>query len=349
MANAHGDFHDVWIDPGNPNMMFTGDDGGLWRSQDGGTRWEHLMNLPVSQFYHVSADNAEPYHVYGGLQDNSCWVGDSSYPGGVSNSRWENMCGGDGFWMWEDPSDPAYIYAEAQGGDNRPRQSPHAWKPAPSSLMPQYGEKKLRFNWNTPIHMSPNEKGTIYMGAQFLFRSRDHGQSWERISPDLTTNDPEKQKQEESGGVTIDNSSAEMHTTIYSISESPKNGQIIWAGTDDGNLQITRDGGKTGPTSPATSRTCRRLLGLDWVEASRYAEGTAYATFDRHMFGDMKPYALQDYRLRQDLDGAARAGKRRSRLRARNQGRHGRSEPAVSGNRIRPVDLRGRRPALGAI
>src|ERR1039458_2276720 len=101
VTNAQGDFHDVWIDPGNPNMMFTGDDGGLWRSQDGGTRWEHLMNLPVSQFYHVSADNAEPYRVYGGLQDNSCWVGDSSYPGGVSNARWENMCGGDGFWMWE--------------------------------------------------------------------------------------------------------------------------------------------------------------------------------------------------------------------------------------------------------
>ena len=111
--------------------------------------------------------------------------------------------------------------------------------------LPNYGEKKLRFNWNTPIHMSPNEKGTIYIGAQFLFRSRDHGQSWDRISPDLTTNDPEKQKQEESGGVTVDNSSAEMHTSIYSISESPKNGQIIWVGTDDGNLQITRDGGKT--------------------------------------------------------------------------------------------------------
>jgi len=110
---------------------------------------------------------------------------------------------------------------------------------------PLYGEKKLHFNWNTPIHVSPNEKGTIYIGAQFLFRSRDHGQSWDRISPDLTTNDPEKQKQEESGGVTIDNSAAEMHTSIYSISESPKNGQIIWVGTRRGNLQITRDGAKT--------------------------------------------------------------------------------------------------------
>ena len=100
-GSAHGDFHDVWIDPANPNFMFAGDDGGLWRSLDGGTRWEHMVNLPVSQFYHVSVDMGEPYHVYGGLQDNSSWVGDSSYPSGVTNSRWENMFGGDGFWMWE--------------------------------------------------------------------------------------------------------------------------------------------------------------------------------------------------------------------------------------------------------
>ena len=117
VANAHGDFHDVWIDPSNPNVIYAGDDGGLWNSQDGGTRWAHQLNLPVSQFYHVSTDNADPYHVYGGLQDNSSWVGDSSYPNGVTNAQWENMYGGDGFWMFEDTSDPDYIYAEAQGGE----------------------------------------------------------------------------------------------------------------------------------------------------------------------------------------------------------------------------------------
>jgi len=289
---AHGDFHDVWIDPGNPNLVFTGDDGGLWRSQDGGTRWEHLMNLPVSQFYHVSVDQAEPYHVYGGLQDNSSWVGDSSYPGGIPNSRWENMFGGDGFWTWEDPSDAAYIYAEAQGGElgrvNRYTHETRAIKP-----YPQYGEKKLNFNWNTPIQMSPNEKGTIYLGAQFLFRSRDHGQSWERISPNLTTNDPEKQKQEESGGVTVDNSSAEMNNTVYSISESPRNGQVIWAGTDDGNLQITRDGGKSWTNVAGNVPGVGKSPWVSWVEAGRFAEGTAYATFDRHMYGDMKPYVCK--------------------------------------------------------
>ena len=295
-GSAHGDFHDVWIDPGNTNVILSGDDGGLWRSLDGGTRWEHIANLPVSQFYHVSVDMADPYRVYGGLQDNSSWVGDSSYPGGVTNSRWENMFGGDGFWVWEDPSDPTYVYAEAQGGEigrvNRFTHEIRAIKP-----YPQYGEKKLRFNWNTPIQTSPNEKGTIYMGAQYLFRSRDHGQSWERISPDLTTNDPEKQKQEESGGVTIDNSSAEMNTTIYSISESPKNGKVIWVGTDDGNLQVTRDGGKTWTNVVGNVPGIGKGSWVSWVEASRYSESVAYATFDRHMYGDMMThvYKTADY------------------------------------------------------
>ena len=121
---------------------------------------------------------------------------------------------------------------------------------------------KLRFNWNTPIALSPHEPGTVYIGAQFLFRSRDHGQTWERISPDLTTNDPQKQKQEESGGVTVDNSSAEMHTTIYSISESPLQAGLIWVGTDDGNVQLTRDGGTAlGQCGRPTCRACRRTPG----------------------------------------------------------------------------------------
>ena len=273
-------------------MVFAGDDGGLWRSEDGGTRWKHQLNLPVSQFYHVSVDNANPYHVYGGLQDNSTWVGDSSYPGGVSNSRWENVYGGDGFWAFEDPADPNYIYAEYQGGEIG-RVNRHTLESRQHQALPNYNEKKLRFNWNTPIHMSPNEKGTIYIGAQFLFRSRDHGQSWERISPDLTTNDPEKQKQEESGGVTVDNSSAEMHTSIYSISESPKNGQIIWVGTDDGNLQITRDGAKTWTNVVTNVPGLPKNSWVSTVEASRFDEATAYATFDRHTFGDMKPYAYK--------------------------------------------------------
>ncbi|MDX6304073.1 MAG: hypothetical protein QOI77_1042 [Blastocatellia bacterium] len=291
-GGAHGDFHDVWINPDNTDHLITGDDGGLWYSYDGGNRWWKAENLPVSQFYHVSVDMDTPYHVYGGLQDNSSWVGDSQYPGGVTNSRWENMYGGDGFWMFVDPSNPDYIYAESQGGYigriNRKTLESRSIQP-----LPQYKEGKLRFNWNAPIHISPTQNGTIYLGSQFLFRSRDHGQTWERISPDLTTNDREKQKQEQSGGITVDNSSAEMHTTIYSIAESPKNSNLIWVGTDDGNLQITRNAGKTWTNVVANISGLPRNAWVSSIDAGHFDEGTAYATFDLHMFGDLRPFVYR--------------------------------------------------------
>jgi len=291
-GGAHGDFHCVWINPNNTDYLITGDDGGLWYSYDGGNRWWKADNLPISQFYHVSVDMDLPYHVYGGLQDNSSWVGDSSYPGGITSSRWENMYGGDGFWMFPDPSDRDYLYAESQGGEiarvNRQTLEARNIKP-----LPQYREGKLRYNWNTPIHLSPTEKGTVYIGAQFLFRSRDHGQTWERISPDLTTNNPEKQKQEQSGGVSIDNSYAEMHTTIYAIAESPKNPSLIWVGTDDGNVQITRDGGKTWTNVIANIPDLPKSAWVTSLEPSHFDEGTAYATFDLHTFGDMRPFVFK--------------------------------------------------------
>ncbi len=289
--DAHGDVHDVWIDPTNPKTVFSGDDGGMWYSYNGGSKWWKGENLPVSQFYHVSVDDADPYRVYGGLQDNSSWVAPSEYPGGITNHVWENMFTGDGFWMFPDPADPDYIYAEYQGGNiGRVNRSTHEGRNIQPT--PNYKEK-LRWNWNTPIALSPNEKGTIYMGAQFLFRSRDHGQTWERISPDLTTNDPQKQKQEQSGGVTIDNSSAEMHTTIYSISESPKAKDMIWVGTDDGNLQLTRDGGKTWSNVVANIPGLPKNSWVSWVQASNFDAATAYVTFDRHTFGDMAPYVFK--------------------------------------------------------
>jgi photosystem II stability/assembly factor-like uncharacterized protein len=291
-GGAHGDFHDVWIDPNNTNHLISGDDGGVWYSYDSGNNWWKANNLPISQFYHVSVDMDDPYHVFGGLQDNSVWIGDSAYPGGITNSRWTNLYGGDGFWAFPDPTDSHYAYVESQGGEvarvNRFTLEARSIKPQPN-----YGEGKLRFNWNTPIDMSPNEAGTIYIGAQFLFRSHDHGQTWDRISPDLTTNDPEKQKQEESGGVTVDNSEAEMHTTIYSISESPRDAQTIWVGTDDGNLQITRDGGKNWANVVGNVPGLPKASWVSWVEASRYDPATAYATFDRHTFGDMEPHVFK--------------------------------------------------------
>jgi photosystem II stability/assembly factor-like uncharacterized protein len=289
-GGAHGDFHTVWIDPRDTDHLITGDDGGVWYSYDGANKWWKAENLPVSQFYHVSVDMDRPYHVYGGLQDNSSWVGDSSFPGGITNDRWENMYGGDGFWMFVDPSDPDYIYAEAQGGEigrvNRKTHETRTIKP-----LPNYGEGKLRFNWNTPIHTSPT--GAVYIGSQFLFRSKDHGQTWDRISPDLTTNDPQKQKQEQSGGITVDNSAAEMHTTIYAISESPKNADVIWVGTDDGNVQVTRDGGKSWTNVTANIAGLPKSAWVSYIDAGHFDEGTAYATFDLHTFGDMKPYAYR--------------------------------------------------------
>jgi photosystem II stability/assembly factor-like uncharacterized protein len=291
-SGMHGDIHDVWINPKNPKHVVSGDDGGLWQSYDGGNRWWKGENLPIAQFYHVSVDEQDPYKVYGGLQDNSNWIGASAYGSGITNSQWEYMGGGDGFWVFTDPADPDYLYAESQGGYvyriNRHTRAGRFIQPLASK-----GEK-LRFNWNTPLHLSPNEKGTLYIGAQFLFRTRDHGQSWERISPDLTTNDPEKQKQEQSGGVTVDNSAAEMHTTIYSISESPKASGTIWVGTDDGNVQLTRDGGQSWTNTTGALLKGKTALPksswVSWVEASRHDAAAAYATFDRHTYGDFAPY-----------------------------------------------------------
>jgi hypothetical protein len=237
-------------------------------------------------------------------------VGDQEYPGGITNNRWENLFGGDGFWAFSDPSDPNFAYAEYQGGHigrvNRKTLEAR-------NIQPQGGYKeKLRYNWNTPIALSPNEKGTIYIGSQFLFRSRDHGVTWDRISPDLTTNDPIRQRQEESGGITVDNSSAEMNTTIYSISESPRAAGQIWVGTDDGNVQLTRDGGKSWTNlTPGLGMPAGNWI--SWVEASRYDPAVAYVTDDRHAYGDLGTYLYRttDYgRTWQRLIGPGTAGVR---------------------------------------
>jgi photosystem II stability/assembly factor-like uncharacterized protein len=290
-GGTHGDHHDLWINPKNPREVITGDDGGLWLSRDGGNQWWKADNLPVSQFYHVSVDNQDPYQVYGGLQDNSSWVGDSAYPGGITNSRWENIGGGDGFWAFADPTDAHYAYAESQGGaleriDRRTLSR--------RNIQPLAGFKeKLRFNWNTPVALSPTDPTKLYIGAQYLFLTQDHGNSWKRISPDLTTNDPAKQKQEESGGVTIDNSAAEMHTTIYAIAESPKDGNRIWVGTDDGNLQLTADGGAHWRNVVGNVKGLPAASWVSWVEAGHADAATAYAAFDRHSFGDMTPWVYR--------------------------------------------------------
>ena len=289
-GSTHADSHDLWINPTNTQHIVMGDDGGMWYSYDGGSRWWKSDNLPISQFYRVAVDQQDPYQVYGGLQDNSSWIGDSSYPGGVTNDRWNNIYGGDGFWVLPDNADPRYVYAEYQGGnitvfDRETRLA--------RDIQPKAGPgEKLRFNWNTPMHLSATNKGTLYLGAQYLFRTRDRGQSWERVSPDLTTNDPKKQQQELSGGITVDNSSAETHTTIFSISESPLDAKAIWVGTDDGNVQLTRNDGKTWTNVARNIKGLPKENWISWVEASRHDPATAYVTVDRHMWGDMDPHVF---------------------------------------------------------
>ena len=212
--------------------------------------------------------------------------------------------------MFADPSDPTYVYAESQGGYiGRINRKTHEMRDI--QPLPSYKEGKLRFNWNTPIHMSPTRSGTLYIGAQFLFRSRDHGQTWQRISPDLTTNDTTKQQQEQSGGVTVDNSSAETHTTIFAIGESPKDSMVVWAGTDDGNLQVTRDGGKdVDERRRQHQRTCRRTRG---------SRASSRDTSRGHDLRDVRSPHVRRHasvrvsldRLRQDVDAARRAAARR--------------------------------------
>jgi len=288
----HSDLHALWIDPENPDQMLVGTDGGVYKSLDQANHWSFLANLPISQFYHVSYDMADPYNVYGGLQDNGTWMGPSRGVDGIPNRLWRVIGMGDGFWAFSDPSDADYAYVEYQGGKiSRFRKS--TGESRDIKPLPRTGEPGFRFNWNTPIHPSANHPGTIYLGGQFLFRSRDHGESWDRISPDLTTNDPDRQHQELSGGLTIDNSDAEKYETIYSIAESPKNGEVIWAGTDDGNVQITRDDGKHW------TNVVKNIPGLPpntWVstiEASHFDPAVAYATFDGHAAGDMKTYVYR--------------------------------------------------------
>ena len=289
-GGPHGDFHTVWVNPKNTDELVVGTDGGVYQSDDRGAHWRYLSVLPVSQFYHVSYDMAQPYNVYGGLQDNGTWMGPSHYPGGIHNRDWHNIGYGDGMWVQVDPKDQDIVYVEYQGAKiSRFRKSILERKDI--RPLPRPGEPDFRFNWNSPIHIGSS--GALYLGGQFLFRSTNQGDSWDRISPDLTTGNPEWLKQEESGGVTIDNSDAEKYETIFAISESPKDPKTIWVGTDDGNVQLTRDGGKTWTNLVKNISGLPANTWVSGIEASHFDPATAYASFDNHMTGDMKAYVYK--------------------------------------------------------
>lgn len=289
--SVHSDHHALWISRKNNNHLYLGTDGGTYVSNDQASTWRILRNLPVSQFYHVSADNQHPYNVYGGLQDNGSWMGPSESPGGIENSDWMNLGGGDGFYVFPDPYDENIIYWQSQGGNiNRYYKDSREVK----SIKPYRDEQteELRFNWDTPVAFGANSQA-MYVGAQYLFKSNDKGDTWRRISPDLTTDDPQKQRQDESGGITIDNTTAENHTTIYTIHESPLDSGIIWVGTDDGNLQVTDNTGETWTNVVDNIPGLPANTWCSYVEASAHDPRTAYATFDGHRTGDMKSYVYK--------------------------------------------------------
>jgi photosystem II stability/assembly factor-like uncharacterized protein/phage tail protein X len=292
LGNMHSDIHDIIFDINDSDRMYCGTDGGVYRSWNGGTTMEIVENLPLSQFYHVSVDDAEPYNVYGGLQDNGSWYGPSSASGGVRARNWNSVGGGDGFRVLKHPTKNV-IYSEMQGAENVWRYDADRKLIKTIQPLPQEGYPKLRFNWNAPMATSAFQPDRFYMGSQFVHMSEDMGDTWKIISPDLTTNDPAKQQQEDSGGLSMDNSGAENHTTIFTIAESPLDQNIIWVGTDDGNVQVSKNGGKSW------TNTASNISGLPantWVyhiEASVHGKGTAYAVFDGHTKGDMKPYAYK--------------------------------------------------------
>ncbi|MFC1791878.1 hypothetical protein ACFL0I_05405, partial [Gemmatimonadota bacterium] len=290
---VHSDFHALWIDPNDSRLMYLGTDGGVYVTRDRGAHWGFIDNLPVGQFYHVSVDMAVPYNVYGGMQDNGSWRGPSDLweNGGIRNYHWQEVGFGDGFGTLIDPLDPTFGYSMSQGGGlNRfdlrtgERRGIRPWAP---------DDTELRFNWNAPISTDPFDASIIYYGSQFVHQTGDRGESWQIISWDLTTNDPEKQRQDESGGITRDATGAENHTTIVTIAPSPGEREVIWAGSDDGLVHITRSGGGDWEEVGQRIRGVPRGSWVPHIEASHHTVGTAYVVFDDHRRGNWEPYIFR--------------------------------------------------------
>lgn len=292
----HSDHHALWIDPKNPHFLWLGNDGGIAFSVDRGTSWDTVSNIPLGQFYQIGVSRTEPfYSIAGGLQDNGTWMGPvRSREGAIVNEFWQMVSFGDGFHVVIHPSNPDLIISESQGGSilrvdlNSSTQQNISPQPRRNDGGP-VGYLPHRFNWNTPIVLSPHDKNTVYIGANVLFKSTDFGSTWQAISPDLTTNDKEKQK-DAGGPVWIENTTAEYHCTIISIAESSIEPGVIWVGTDDGNLQVTRDGGISWTNVTKNVPGLREHSPVSHVEPSGRDANLVYASFDRHMLNDLNPY-----------------------------------------------------------
>ena len=313
-TGIHGDYHALWSDPNNKDRYYIGNDGGAALTHDHGKNYLFFDNLPLSQFYAVGADMRDPYYVYGGLQDNGSWGGPSLSrdSAGILTDHWFRIGGGDGFYTPVDPTDWRTVYAESQQGNIRrvnveTRESKDI-KPSKKNII-NYDDyitedilkiqeeggwgkdNPFRFNWNSPIVISPHNPSTVYFGGNFLFKTLDRGESWEIISPDLSSPTPAKIDRK-TGGLTADVTGAENHCTIVTISESPLKPGIIWAGTDDGNVQLTLNGGKTWTNVRSNFKGVPEGIWVSRVEASHYDGSTCYVTFDGHRSDNFKPWVF---------------------------------------------------------
>jgi photosystem II stability/assembly factor-like uncharacterized protein len=289
---VHVDHHAFWVGP-HGKVILDGDDGGVYISRDGGGTFRHVQNLPLSQFYHIAVDNDTPYHVYGGLQDNGAFVGPAItwHNGGIRMYDWSEVAFGDGMATFPDPKNPRYGFSSTQNGDilrfDITTGEEKVIKPAAPDTATE-----LRFNWNAAMAMDPFD-GSLYLGSQFVHKSTDDGNSWTRISPDLTTDDTARQHYATSGGLSYDASGAEAFTTIISIAPSPVERGLIWVGTDDGNVQITHDGGKTWTNVVGNVKGVPTGTWVPHIEPSKFDSATAFVVFDNHRRGDDRPYVYE--------------------------------------------------------
>lgn len=290
-SNVHPDHHAFWIHPTKPEYLINGNDGGLTISRDKAETWTFVNNLPVGQFYHVNVDNDFPYNVYGGMQDNGSWVGPSAVlkSGGIRNNDFQELYFGDGFDVVPNVKDSRYGYAMSQGGnvgyyDRRTG--------ATKFVQPVIADTtELRYNWNAAIAQDPFKNEGVYFGSQMVHYSDNHGESWRQLSGDLTTNDKEKQKADESGGLTIDATGAENYCTILAIAPSPMNKDVIWVGTDDGNLQLTQDGGKSWTNLISQIKSAPKEGWIPYIEVSKTNAGEAFVIINNYRRNDYSAYA----------------------------------------------------------
>ena len=295
----HPDHHALWIDPKDPDRILQGNDGYALLTTDGGKTWRGFDNIPIEQFYMVSADSSVPYNLCGGLQDNNAWCGTSNSlsRGGIGAADWFVTAGGDGEYAVPAPSDPTIVYSDSQNGNiNRLDKKTHLSKnirpylSGASEMSP--AELKYRFNWTSPIAVSAKDANEVYLGGNVVFKSTDGGGHWTALSPDLTRND--KSKQVISGGpLHYDLSGAETYGTLLSIQIAPTDPNVLWTGSDDGQVHVTRDGGKTWVN------VTRKIANLpEWgriyqIDVSPFDAGTAYVVSDRHMLDDPRPHAYK--------------------------------------------------------